>query len=296
MERILVIGSGAREHAIVWKLSQDGKDGKSNLFCAPGNAGIAEIAECIPISAEDPLGLANFAHNNKIDFSIVGPEAALEKGVVDEFQNRDLAIFGPTKEAAKIETSKIWAKRLMNKYNIPTAEFKTFTPQDLKEAVDYIRSKGAPIVIKEDQIAAGKGATVAFELENALKVAVSNLRSGKSVVVEEYLKGKEISLTALCGGWNYQKTQVTEDHKDAWPGGPNTGGMGVYSPVPYVDKKTEDMLYRTIIGPTLKALAYEGIKFGGVLYPNIMLTDSGPKVLEYNARFGDPETQVLMAR
>lgn len=293
MERVLVIGSGAREHAIVWKLFQDGG---SDLFCAPGNAGIAEMAQCIPISIEDPLGLANFAWINKVDFTIVGPEAALEKGVVDKFQDRGLAIFGPTRKAAKIETSKIWAKWFMGEHNIPTAEFQTFAPLDLTKALDYIKNQGVPIVIKEDGIAAGKGAIIAFELESALKAAAFNLKLGKPIVVEEYLRGKEVSITALCDGQNYLRTQVTEDHKEAWSGGPNTGGMGVYSPVPYVDAKTEQLLYDTITEPALNALVSEGIDFRGALYTNIMLTNNGPKVLEHNVRFGDPETQVLMVR
>lgn len=294
MERILIVGSGAREHALVWKVAQDSP--KNQIFAAPGNPGISEIADCIPIPVDNPVKLADFVQENKIDFTIVGPEAALEKGVVDEFQNRNLAIFGPTKEAAQIETSKVWAKWLMNKYHIPTAEFETFNPQDLKEAKDYIESRGIPIVIKEDGIAAGKGARVEFDLQDALKTATFNLRSGKSIVVEEYLEGDEVSITAICQEVDYIKTQVTEDQKKAWVGGPNTGGMGVYTPVPYVDKKTEKLLYKTIIEPTLNALASEGIDFQGALYTNIILTKDGPRVLEHNARFGDPETQALMPR
>lgn len=294
MERVLIIGSGAREHALTWKLAQDSPN--LNLYCVPGNPGITELAECIPILADNPVQLAEFAKENKIDFTIVGPESALEVGVVDAFYGRNLAIFGPTKEAAQIETSKIWTKRLMDKYNIPTAKFQTFTPLEITEARNFLLNQGVPIVIKEDGIAGGKGASVVFDFQEALKIATVNLQSGKSIVVEEYLQGHEVSVTAICRGTDYTPLQVTEDQKKAWVGGPNTGGMGVYTPVPDVDKKTEELLYKTITEPTLNALAEEGIDFNGVLYSNIMLTKKRPMVLEHNARFGDPETQALMPR
>lgn len=212
MERILVVGSGAREHALAWKIAQDSP--KKQIFAAPGNPGIGEIAEIAtdvestPFSTTDVVGLADFAKENKIDFTIVGPEAALAAGVVDKFQSRNLVIFGLTKEAAQIETSKAWSKWLMGKHNIPTARFKTFNPQDFGEAVDYIKSQDMPVVIKQSGIAAGKGVVEAFDLETALGVAATHLRCGSSIVVEEYLEGDEVSVTAICKRRDYIKTQV----------------------------------------------------------------------------------------
>jgi len=298
--KILVIGSGGREHALVWKLVQSNKVTK--LFCAPGNAGIAQQVECVPITAEDISGLADFAQAQSIDLTIPGPEAPLIAGIVDEFRRRGLRIFGPTAAAARIEGSKVFAKRLFAKYGIPAADFKVFDDPD--SAKDYIRAVGPPVVVKADGNALGKGALVCEELDEAeravdlIMVEKAFGAAGDQCLVEERLTGPECSIKVFADGENFVPMVPSQDHKRALDGdqGPNTGGMGCYSPVPAVSDSLMQEILDTIISPTLAAMAEEGYPYTGVLYGGLMLTDDGPKVLEYNCRFGDPETQVVLPR
>lgn len=292
MKEVLVIGSGAREHALVWKISQSSD--VSNIYCAPGNPGISEVAECIDINATDVRGLTHFAKLKKIDLTIVGPEVSLEAGVVDTFEEEGLSIFGPTQSAARVETSKIFTKRLMRKYHIPTARYGVFYPSSLKETMIYLDQHLYPLVIKEDGLAAGKGAKIAKEKKAAREIARDYLESNKPIVVEDCLEGDEISLTALCNGRNFIPLLLSQDHKQIYPGGDNTGGMGAYVPLSFINDETEKNLYELITQKTLDALVNEGINFTGVLYSNLMLTSNGPFVLEHNARLGDPETQALL--
>lgn len=297
---ILVIGSGGREHALVWKIAQNPKVEK--IFCAPGNAGIEEIATCVPIGVHDFPTLAAFAEEEEIDLTVVGPEDPLLNGIVDYFEDRNLKIFGPRRDAALLEGSKSFAKEIMINYNIPTAEYRSFT--NYEEALSYVREKGAPIVIKADGLAAGKGVTVAFTLEEA-EEALRNImldaifgEAGSRVVVEEFLQGEEMTILSFVDGETVVPMVPSQDHKPVFDDdkGPNTGGMGTYSPVPHYDDSVVQQAIDTIIIPTAKAMVKEGRPFRGILYTGLMLTEQGPKVIEYNARFGDPETQVVLPR
>ncbi|MCR6544733.1 phosphoribosylamine--glycine ligase [Dehalobacterium formicoaceticum] len=296
--KVLVVGGGGREHALVWKLIQSPKVNK--VFCAPGNAGISQMAECIEINAEDIEGLLSFAKKEKIDLTVVGPEIPLTNGIVNQFQAAGLKIFGPSKEAAEIEGSKALAKRIMGKYQIPTAQYQVF--EEAAPAIDYIRKQGAPIVVKADGLAAGKGVIVAPDEEtavNAVQEIMENKvfgQAGTRVVIEEFLEGEEVSILAFTDGEHVIPMISAQDHKRVFNDdqGPNTGGMGAYAPAPvYTPELAEDVLER-IIKPTVAGLKSEGRTYQGVLYVGLMLTGSGPKVLEYNARFGDPETQPVM--
>ncbi|MGN7941061.1 phosphoribosylamine--glycine ligase [Virgibacillus sp. 6R] len=298
--KVLIIGQGGREHALVWKAAQSKLVTK--VFVAPGNDGMQELATLVPISETDNQGLLDFAKKEAIDFTFVGPEVPLLNGIVNDFQAAGLKIFGPTKEAALIEGSKNFAKELMFKYNIPTADYQTFT--DVEQAKAYIEEKGAPIVIKADGLAAGKGVTVAETLDVALNSVTDMLEGGKfgdasrSVVVEEFLAGEEFSLMAFVNGEKVYPMVIAQDHKRAYDNdeGPNTGGMGAYSPVPQISEQVVEQAVETILKPAAKALVSEGRSFTGILYAGLILTTDGPKVIEFNARFGDPETQVVLPR
>ncbi|MFA0782083.1 phosphoribosylamine--glycine ligase [Fervidibacter sacchari] len=296
--KVLVVGGGGREHALVWKIAQSPK--VSQIFCAPGNAGIAKLAQCLPIGAEDIVALADFAQREGIDLTVVGPEAPLCAGIVDEFQRRGLRIFGPTKSAAEIEGSKVFCRQLLAKWNIPSPKFATF--DDPNEAKAYIRQQGAPIVVKADGLAAGKGSIVCATLDEAFR-AVDRImverefgEAGKRVVVEEFLEGREASVMVFTDGRTVKPMLPSRDHKRLLDNdqGPNTGGMGAYCPVPDIDALLYDEIVETIMKPTIAALAAEGRPYKGVLYGGLMLTKEGPKVLEFNCRFGDPETQAVL--
>lgn len=296
--KLMVIGGGAREHALVWKLSQSKK--VKEIFVAPGNAGTAQIAENLDLSATDLDGICSAAKDNRIDLVVVGPEAPLAAGIVDKLQALGIPAFGPTKEAALIESSKVFAKRLMQKYGIPCAKDAVFT--SFKEAQAYLKKQPIPVVIKADGLAAGKGAIVAQSMEEALK-ALSDIMekrifgdAGNQVLVEECLVGRETSLLAFTDGKTVVPMVPARDYKRAYDHdqGPNTGGMGCYSPSKFLGSELRDKAIRTIVEPVVKAMAKEGRPYKGVLYTGLMLTSDGPKVLEFNARFGDPETQVQL--
>jgi phosphoribosylamine--glycine ligase len=298
--KVLVVGGGGREHALVWKVAQS--PNVTKIYASPGNAGIANLAECAPINAEDIQGLLSFARTKSVDLTIVGPEGPLSMGIVDEFTNAGLRIFGPSGNAAEIESSKRFSKDLMKKYHIPTAEYGVFIDRAAAEA--YILEKGAPIVVKADGLAAGKGVVVAETVAEALK-ALDLIMSQKAfgtagdrVVVEECLRGEEASFMAFTDGKAVVPMASSQDHKRVFDSdkGPNTGGMGAYSPAPIVTKKLERKIMETIMVPTVRAMEKEGRLFKGVLYAGLMIHDSEVKVLEFNARFGDPETQPVMAR
>ena len=298
--KVLVVGGGGREHALVWKISQSPKVTK--IYAAPGNAGIAGLAECAPIKAEDVPGLLAFAKAKAIDLTIVGPEGPLSMGIVDEFTKAGLRIFGPSGKAAEIEASKRFSKDLMKKYHIPTAEYGVFT--DKAAAAAYVREKGAPIVVKADGLAAGKGVVVAETVEEALKALDIIMTekaygtAGERVVVEECLRGEEASFMAFSDGRTVVPMASSQDHKRVFDAdkGPNTGGMGAYSPAPVVTKQLERKVMDTIMIPTVRAMEKEGRLFKGVLYAGLMIRNNEARVLEFNARFGDPETQPVMAR
>jgi len=297
---ILIVGRGGREHAIAWKAAQSPLVGK--LYAAPGNPGIGEAAELVDIDELDMDALVQFAKQKKIDLTIVGPEAPLAAGIADRFMTEGLRIFGPNQAAALIEGSKAFAKELMKTYGIPTAEHETFSSYE--EAKAYIEEKGAPIVIKADGLAAGKGVTVAQTVEEALAAAKAALvdgqfgTAGSQVVIEEYLEGEEFSFMAFVNGEKVYPLAIAQDHKRAYDGdeGPNTGGMGAYSPVPQISTDMVQRALETILRPTAKALVAEGRPFTGVLYAGLIATANGPKVIEFNARFGDPEAQVVLPR
>lgn len=297
--KVLVVGGGGREHALAWKLAQSSK--VTQVFCAPGNAGTAALGTNVDIQAEDIDQLRAFALEEKIDLTVVGPEVPLTMGIVDVFRAAGLKIFGPTAKAAEIEGSKAFAKDLMYKYNIPTGKYGVFT--EATAAQDYIRKVGAPCVVKADGLAAGKGVIVAMDLNTAL-TAVNEImegqfgEAGRRVVVEEYLEGQEVSLLAFVDGKTALAMVPVQDHKRIFDNdqGPNTGGMGTYTPPPVFSEELNRQVMDTIVQPTVKAMAAEEREFTGVLFTGLILTKAGPKVLEYNARFGDPETQVVMAR
>ncbi len=298
--KVLVVGSGAREHAICWKLAQSEK--VSEIFCAPGNAGTSEIATNVPISAEDIAALVDFAKKEKIDLSVIGPETPLVKGIVDEFKKHGLKAFGPSKKAAIIEGSKVFTRDLLKKYNIPSAEYAVFT--DAAKAKEYLQKKGAPIVAKADGLAAGKGVIVcqtvkeAEEAINKILVEKAFGEAGNKLMLEEFLDGEEASFLAFSDGKTVKPMVSSQDHKRAFDNdtGPNTGGMGAYSPAPVVTKELEKEIMEKIMQPTINAMKKEGKEYRGVLYAGLMINKSGPKVLEFNCRFGDPETQVILPR
>lgn len=298
--KVLVVGSGGREHTIAWKVAQSKR--VQQVFVAPGNDGMKDVATVVPISESDHDALIQFAKENDVALTIVGPEAPLSAGLVDAFEAAGLVAFGPRKNAALIEGSKSFAKEIMEKYNIPTGYYKTFTSFD--EAKAYVEEKGAPIVIKADGLAAGKGVVVAMtetEAIDALRDMLVNNQFGEAsakVVIEEYLAGEELSLMAFVHENIVVPMVGAQDHKRAYDNdeGPNTGGMGSYSPVPQFDAKDVDEAVTKILQPMANAMVKEGRPFTGILYAGLMMTNDGPKVIEFNARFGDPETQVVLPR
>ncbi len=295
---ILIIGSGGREHALAWKAAQSER--VEHVFVAPGNDGMSDVATPVNIAQEDHDSLIAFAKEQKIELTIVGPEVPLMNGIVNRFQEEGLTIFGPTKEAALLEGSKSFAKAMMKKYSIPTGYYETFTDYD--RAVQYVKEQGAPIVIKADGLAAGKGVVVAMTEEEAIFALNSMLKenafgdASEQVVIEQYLAGEELSLMAFVHKNTVVPMIGVQDHKRAYDGdkGPNTGGMGAYTPVPQFAAAEVDEAVRTILQPMANALVEEGIPFTGILYAGLMMTEAGPKVIEFNARFGDPETQVVL--
>lgn len=298
--KVLVVGGGGREHAMIWKIAQSPLVRK--IFCAPGNAGIADFAECVPIDAEDVEQLAAFARQQKIDLTVVGPEGPLSKGIVDRFEKDGLRIFGASQKAAEIESSKTFAKYIMTKYGVPTAKGETFT--SFKAAEAYIKKMGAPIVVKADGLAAGKGVIVCATEAQALAALKQILvdkafgEAGKKVVVEECLVGEEASFLAFTDGKTVLPLPSSQDHKPIFDDdkGPNTGGMGAYSPAPVVDRYLHDRIMNEIMLPTVRGMAAEGRPYKGVLYAGLMINRDQVKVLEFNGRFGDPEAQPLLMR
>ena len=298
--KILVIGSGGREHALAWKLKQSPR--AERIFCAPGNAGTAEIGENVAIPVSDLAALVGFARENRIDLTVVGPDDPLAAGIVDLFVTQGLRVFGPSKTAARIESSKISAKELMRKQRIPTAQAGTFERSD--DALRFCDQLGFPIVIKADGLALGKGVIIAPDAESA-RSAIDEMmnqgrfgEAGRRVVIEEFLRGTECSLHALVDGKNYRLLESARDHKRAFDGdvGPNTGGMGAFSPANNWNSKLQSQFEEKIMRPVLHGLLAEGITFRGLLYPGLMITDDGARVLEFNCRFGDPETQAILPR
>ncbi len=298
--KVLVVGGGGREHALVWKIAQSSRVKK--VYCTPGNAGIAELAECPPISAEDVNSLLELAQKEKIDLTVVGPEVPLTLGIVDKFKSQGLRIFGPSQKAAEIEGSKAFAKFLMKKYGIPAADFQVF--DDFSAAWKYVQEKSYPLVIKADGLAAGKGVIICNNRDEA-KAALTQImlekafgEAGKKVVVEEYLPGEEASFLAFTDGEKILPLPSAQDHKPIYDGdrGPNTGGMGAYSPAPVVTDDVHKQVMEEIMVQAIRGLAAEGRKYQGVLYAGLMIKDGRAKVLEFNARFGDPETQPLLLR
>ena len=298
--KVLVVGQGGREHALAWKLSQS--PGVDRVLAAPGNAGIAEVATCEPIAAADVPGLAEFAEREEIDLTVVGPEAPLVAGIADEFESRGLPIFGPSRAAAQLEGSKSWAKDLCRRHGIPAGRSEAF--REAEAAIGFLDELGPPFVVKADGLAAGKGVTVTedrAEAERAVRSVVDGHAPGEgpgTVVVEQFLRGREVSALAVTDGEAVVPLVPTQDAKRALDGdrGPNTGGMGAYSPVPFVDGDLAERIVRSILEPTVAALRAEGIGYRGCLYAGLMLTDEGPQVLEFNCRFGDPETQAILPR
>ena len=293
--KILVIGKGGREHALAWKLNQSPLVDK--VYIAPGNPGTAAFGVNVDIKDSDIKALADFAEKEKIDLTVVGPETTLALGAADEFEARGLKIFGPRKDVARLESSKDFAKHIMNKYNVPTGAYETFT--DFENAKAYVLKHGAPIVIKEDGLKAGKGVTVAMKIEEAMEaLEIAFAIPDNKVVIEEYLDGFEFSLIALAHEDKVTPLEVGQDHKRVFDGdkGPNTGGMGVYSPVRRVTKEIIDASVNEIIRPTLEGLKKEGLPFTGFIFAGIMDTKEGVKTIEFNARFGDPEAEAILPR
>jgi len=297
--RILVVGSGGREHALAWALKRS--PSAREVLVAPGNGGTAAAAENLAIRADDIDSLARFVAENDVDLTVVGPEAPLVEGIVDRLNAEGKRCFGPTRAAARLEGSKVFSKEFMRRHGIPTADFEVF--EDASAARRHARRKGAPIVVKADGLAAGKGAIVAKTLEEA-EDAIDEIMvrrvfgaAGDRVVIEECLEGEEVSIHAVCGGGKATLLPSSQDHKRVFDGdkGPNTGGMGAYAPVHRIGEDTRRMVLERVILPTLRGMEKEGCPFAGVLYAGLMMTADGPRVLEYNVRFGDPETQVLLA-
>ncbi len=297
---VLVIGSGGREHALCWKIAQSPKVEK--VYCAPGNAGISKVAECVNISADDISGLKNFVIKEQIGLTVVGPELPLTLGIVDSFEKDGLRIFGPGKDAARLEGSKSFSKKLMMKYNIPTAAYSVFS--NLEEAKSYIENQGAPLVIKADGLAAGKGVLICLTIDDAYQAVDLMMKeknfaeAGESVIIEELLDGEEASFLAFSDGNNVLPLASSQDHKPVYDGdkGPNTGGMGAYSPAPIVTDELNNWILENVMIPVVKGMEKEGCRYKGILYAGLMMTNDGPKVLEFNCRFGDPEAQPLLVR
>jgi phosphoribosylamine--glycine ligase len=298
--RILVVGSGGREHALCWKLAASPLCDK--IWCTPGNAGIAQEAECVPIGIEDLDGLVAFARENRVDFVVVGPEAPLVAGLVDRLGEAGIPAFGPNAAAAQLEGSKAFMKEIADAAGVPTARWRRFA--DPAAAKEFARTLGAPLVVKADGLAAGKGVIVAESIAEADRAIDTMLveavfgTAGAAIVIEEFLQGEEASFFALSDGEHVLPLAAAQDHKRVGDGdtGPNTGGMGAYSPTPVVDAAMQARIMAEIIEPTVKAMAARGTPFEGVLFAGVMIDATGPKLLEYNVRFGDPECQVLMAR
>ncbi len=298
--KVLVIGRGGREHAIIWALKKSKKI--KQMYCAPGNAGTAQLAENVDIGELEFSRLVKFAQDKAIDLVVVGPDDPLAAGIVDEFEAAAIPVYGPRKNAAEIEGSKIFMKDLLRKYNIPTAKYETFT--DYEAAAAYLRQQPLPIVIKADGLAAGKGVAVCFTREEADKALKETMvdksfgAAGDNVVIEEFLEGQEMSILAFVDGETVRAMSPAQDHKAVFDGdkGPNTGGMGTYSPLPHIAQSIIDESIENIIKPTARAMVSEGRSFRGVLFAGLMITKDGPKTIEFNARFGDPETQVVLPR
>jgi phosphoribosylamine--glycine ligase len=298
--RILVVGAGAREHALCWRLAQS--PAVDSLVAAPGNAGMAELATVVPVAASDVDGLVELAEQESVDLTVVGPEAPLVAGLVDELQSRGMAVFGPTREAAQIEGSKVWARSLCERHGIPSPRSQPF--EELGPALEFLDELNPPYVIKADGLAAGKGVVIAGDT-SAARTALEDClveyafgEAGRSVLVEEYLDGSEVTAMAVTDGRTVLPLALAQDYKRAYDGdeGPNTGGMGAYSPVPTADPEVDALIVHDILQATADALAAEGVHYQGILYAGVMLTDDGPKVLEFNCRFGDPEAQVVLPR
>lgn len=296
--KVLVVGSGGREHTLVWKLSQSPQ--VKSIYAAPGNAGMTAHAECVPVSASDCDGLLDLALEKEIDLTVVGPEAPLVAGIVDLFHSRGVRIFGFDRWGARLEGSKVWAKEFMKRHGIPTGSFTVC--EDVDTALREIRSGAPPFVIKADGLAAGKGVLICNTQEEARSAIDTVMRekafgsAGDRIVLEEFLNGPEISILAVYDGESYRLFIPSQDHKRAFDGdeGPNTGGMGAYAPVPFIEERLEERVRREIVEPTFSGMKQEGISGAGVLYFGLIITGEGPKVLEYNCRFGDPETQVIL--
>lgn len=297
---ILVIGSGGREDTICWKLRQSPKT--EDLYCAPGNGGTQRTAENIELDTTDHKAVIDFCHEKHIDLVVVGPELPLSVGITDDLEKERIPVFGPSYAGARLESSKIFSKELMARHSIPTAKFRIF--DDYKKAEEYIREEGAPIVVKAYGLAAGKGVIVADDVAEALEAAKTMLvdnvfgAAGKKIIVEECLSGEEASILVVTDGENIIPLVSSQDHKRVGEGdtGLNTGGMGAYSPAPVIDDELFDQIMTTVISPTIEGMKKDGIDFKGILYAGLMMTEDGPKVLEYNVRFGDPETQVILPR
>ncbi len=298
--KILLVGSGGREHALAWRLAQS--DDCFALYCAPGNAGIDECADCVDIAAEDIDGLVAFAKEKDIDLVVVGPEGPLVLGLADRLRDEGIAVFGPSAKAAQIEGSKAFMKDLVAKYNVPTAAYGRFT--DIEKAKEFIAEYGAPIVVKTDGLAAGKGVIIAQTVEEAERAAADMLSgasfgdAGAEIVIEEFMDGEEISYFAIADGKTVLPLTSAQDHKRAFDGdkGPNTGGMGAYSPANLMTEELGKQIETTIIAPVVEGMARDGMPYTGVLFAGIMVVDGVPKLLEFNVRFGDPECQALMMR
>ncbi len=298
--KVLVIGSGGREHVLAWKIKQSPL--VKELYCAPGNGGISEIAQCVDISADDIPELVRFAKEKQIDLTVIGPEAPLVDGIVDEFERKKLKVFGPSREAAQLEGSKIFAKEFMYEWNIPTANFEKFSI--IEEAKEYLRQVTFPVVVKADGLAAGKGVIICqdfIEAEKAIDEIMAQRifkDAGQQVVIEECLEGEEVSILAISDGENYCLLDSSQDHKRIFDDdvGPNTGGMGAYSPAPILTEKLYKTIENRIIEPVIRGMQRNGMPFKGVLYAGLMITFDGPMVLEFNVRFGDPETQAILPR
>lgn len=297
--RILVIGNGGREHVLIWKLQQSPKAEK--IYALPGNGGTAGLVESVKnISMDDHQAILSWVKENRIDLVVIGPEQPLVMGLTDTLQSAGVAVFGPTAAAAKMEGSKDFAKSIMKKYGVPTAQYETFT--DYAKAIEYSYSQPLPLVLKADGLAAGKGVLICnsmTEVEDGLKQIMLDKKfgsAGTQVVIEEFMRGEEASLLALTDGKTIIPLLSAQDHKNIFDGdkGPNTGGMGTYSPSPLVDQDMENLILEKILKPTIEGLKKEGIPYSGILYAGLMMTETGPRVVEFNCRFGDPEVQVIL--
>ena len=298
--KVLVVGNGGREHALIWKIYQSEKVDK--IYVAPGNDGMTDLAERVDIAASDINTLADWAYEHKIDLTVIGPEKPLVKGIVNEFEKRGLRIFGPNKLAARVEGSKVFAKNILKKHNIPTAEFEVFTePED---AMEFLKEADYPLVIKAEGLAFGKGVVIATNKEQAEEAITRIMEdkvfgdAGSRIVIENFLEGEEISVMVFTDGKDFIPLEFAQDHKAVFDGdeGPNTGGMGSYSPLPFMSEDLKTRIHNEVLKPALDAFNEEGLNYKGILYINMILTDMGPEVLDFNARFGDPETQVILPR